>query len=153
MKQDYQDVNVKEELLKIKHVKAAIDSKKRQIEYLELQKPGLKSPVIDDMPKCGGCNIYENVDYLIDKIDGIQKDMSKDIATLCDLLDTWKIKVDTLSEEEKLVINLRYFEGRSWRTVAKDLNYDERHVYRLHGRALENLSHLTQDVSKCQLNM
>lgn len=142
------EINVKDELMKIRAIKADIESKQRQIDYLDAKKTGIKSPVIDDMPKCdGGCNIYENIDTILDKIDKINRKMCKSLSELCKLLDIWTDYVEMLEEDEQLLINLRYFECRSWRTVAKDLKYDERHVYRLHGKALANLSEI---VNNCE---
>lgn len=148
------EINVKDELMKIRAIKADIESKQRQIDYLDAKKTGIKSPVIDDMPKCdGGCNIYENIDTILDKIDKINRKMCKSLSELCKLLDIWTNYVEKLEEDEQLLINLRYFECRSWRTVAKDLKYDERHVYRLHGKALANLSEIVnncENIKRCQ---
>ncbi len=148
------EINVKDELMKIRAIKADIESKQRQIDYLDAKKTGIKSPVIDDMPKCdGGCNIYENIDTILDKIDKINRKMCKSLSELCKLLDIWTNYVEKLEEDEQLLINLRYFECRSWRTVAKDLKYDERHVYRLHGKALANLSEIvnnSENIKRCQ---
>lgn len=148
------EINVKDELMKIRAIKADIESKQRQIDYLDAKKTGIKSPVIDDMPKCdGGCNIYENIDTILDKIDKINRKMCKSLSELCKLLDIWTNYVEKLEEDEQLLINLRYFECRSWRTVAKDLKYDERHVYRLHGKALANLSEIvnnSENTKRCQ---
>lgn len=148
------EINVKDELMKIRAIKADIESKQRQIDYLDAKKTGIKSPVIDDMPKCdGGCNIYENIDTILDKIDKINRKMCKSLSELCKLLDIWTNYVEKLEEDEQLLINLRYFECRSWRTVAKDLKYDERHVYRLHGKALANLSEIVnncENTKRCQ---
>lgn len=148
------EINVKDELMKIRAIKADIESKQRQIDYLDAKKTGIKSPVIDDMPKCdGGYNIYENIDTILDKIDKINRKMCKSLSELCKLLDIWTNYVEKLEEDEQLLINLRYFECRSWRTVAKDLKYDERHVYRLHGKALANLSEIvnnSENIKRCQ---
>lgn len=147
------EINVKDELMKIRAIKADIESKQRQIDYLDAKKTGIKSPVIDDMPKCEGCDIYENIDKILDQIDEINKKMCKDLSQLCHLLIIWTNYVEMLDEDEQLLINLRYFECRSWRTVAKDLKYDERHVYRLHGKALANLSEIvnnSENIKRCQ---
>lgn len=147
------EINVKDELMKIRAIKADIESKQRQIDYLDAKKTGIKSLVIDDMPKCEGCNIYENIDKILDQIDKINKKMCKSLFELCKLLDIWTNYVEMLDEDEQLLINLRYFECRSWRTVAKDLKYDERHVYRLHGKALANLSEIannSENIKRCQ---
>jgi hypothetical protein len=51
--------------------------------------------------------------------------------------------IGTLADPiERLVMRLRYIEGRRWINVCvvlQDLGYSERQVYRLHGSALEKL--------------
>lgn len=50
--------------------------------------------------------------------------------------------IESLPSPERLVIRLRYIEGRSWTSVCVSLlplGYSERQVYRLHGSALEKL--------------
>ena len=50
--------------------------------------------------------------------------------------------IDSLPAVERLVLRLRYIEGRSWARVCMaimPLGYSERQVYRLHGSALEKL--------------
>lgn len=147
------EINVKDELMKIRAIKAGIESKQRQIKELDAQKTLIKASVIDDMPKCEGCNIYERVDYILDKIDKLEKAMRKDISKLCDLLILWRERSDALGADERLIINLRYFECRSWRMIAKDLCYDERQIYRLHAKALGNLSEIVnncENIERCQ---
>ena len=49
---------------------------------------------------------------------------------------------DTREAPERLVIRLRYIEGRGWPAVIREmqkLGYSERTVYRLHGFALQKL--------------
>lgn len=50
--------------------------------------------------------------------------------------------IESLPALERLVLRLRYIEGRSWTSVCVallPLGYSERQVYRLHGSALEKL--------------
>ena len=41
--------------------------------------------------------------------------------------------------QEALVLQMRYLYYEDWQTIALKLNYDERHIFRIHGRALLNL--------------
>ena len=144
------ECRVKCELMKIGAYKADIESKKRRIEELELQKSGVGSIVIDDMPKGEGCNLYERVDYILDKIDKIERDIRKDMISMCDLLIYWQGKVNKLEGYERVIISLRYFELLSWRLISKELPYDERQIYRMHASALKNLEKIIREEKRCQ---
>ena len=41
--------------------------------------------------------------------------------------------------QEKLILEYRYIYYENWQDIALSLNYEERQVYRIHGRALLNL--------------
>lgn len=47
--------------------------------------------------------------------------------------------IDTLPDQQRLVMRLRYIEGLSWKQVAEKSNYDKRHCQRIHKRALERM--------------
>lgn len=50
-----------------------------------------------------------------------------------------EISVSLLEEKEKKVIKFRYFEKRTWEEIAEMMEISTQYVYRLHGRALEEL--------------
>ena len=47
--------------------------------------------------------------------------------------------LDTLDARHRIVLYLRYIEGKSWHQVEDLLHYDERHIMRLHREGLETL--------------
>ena len=59
----------------------------------------------------------------------------KETEVIIDMLDDY---------QERLVLSYRYIDCRPWLDIALAMNYDVRHIYRIHGRALLNL------VTKCQ---
>lgn len=84
---------------------------------------------------------------------GASDKMAEDIATLLDMRDAlWdaiinrKEKIDNirimiagLPDEQRRILELRYFDGLTWNTIAKRTNYDRRHCFRLHRLALVKL--------------
>ena len=65
------------------------------------------------------------------------------IAEKTDRLIALEAALDSLdSPVERLIMRLRYIEGRSWVSVCvelESLGYSERQVYYIHGKALEKL--------------
>ena len=47
--------------------------------------------------------------------------------------------IDTLPDQQRLIMRLRYIEGLTWRQVSEKSNYDKRHCIRIHKRALERI--------------
>ena len=83
----------------------------------------------------------------------VEDKMAEDIATLLDMRDAlWdaiierKQKVERirmlmamLPDEEKRIIELRYFDGLTWKLISERTNYDRSHCFRLHRYALAKL--------------
>ena len=79
--------------------------------------------------------------------------MAEDIATLLDMRDAlWdaiiarkekveniKVMIAGLDPEQKRIIELRYFDGLTWKCIAERTYYDKRHCFRLHRLALSKL--------------
>lgn len=47
--------------------------------------------------------------------------------------------IDTLPDQQRLIMRLRYIDGLTWRQVSEKSNYDKRHCIRIHKRALERI--------------
>lgn len=50
--------------------------------------------------------------------------------------------------KERIVLEYRYIHFENWQDIAYKLNYDERQIYRIHGRALLNLLKAHQAMEK-----
>ena len=51
--------------------------------------------------------------------------------------------------DERLVLNYRYLCGDSWREIAKTMQVSLRHLYRVHGNALETFEKIFVNGDKC----
>lgn len=56
------------------------------------------------------------------------------------------------SENEKDVLFYRYISGLAWWEIAEKMSFSERHVTRLHGKALAHLE-IPKDVLECPIDM
>ena len=48
---------------------------------------------------------------------------------------------------QREVLTRRYIIGQRWESIAIDMDYEVRHIYRLHGNALSILSNMSLNVS------
>ena len=56
------------------------------------------------------------------------------------------------SENEKDVLFYRYIKGLDWWEIAEQMKYSQRHITRLHGKALAHFE-LPKDVLECPIDM
>lgn len=72
----------------------------------------------------------------LDKINEIEKDRNERLDTL--LLKKFVIdkKIDSMQFPHRDVLFMRYSRGKGWNTIASDLDYDIRHIHRIHSEAL-----------------
>lgn len=83
----------------------------------------------------------EKLYELMGKRKKVQTKMIKAVAEAADLID---LATDT---KGRLALHYRYIDCMSWRATAERMGYAERHVYRLHDDAIDEIF---KKVSKCQ---
>lgn len=83
----------------------------------------------------------------------VQDKMAEDIAVLLDMRDAlWdaiiqrkekvekiKLMIANLPDEQRRIVELRYFDGLTWNAISDRTSYDKRHCFRLHKLALVEL--------------
>lgn len=129
-------MSVKSELNSLRYLTVSIKSKKRQLDELVDLKTTIKSPRITGMPKSNCFQSADKLDSILDKICFLECDIAKEIDDMIDKKIKWKEKFKELPSDEKTVLELRYFENMSWENIATELNYAERTVFNIHGKAL-----------------
>lgn len=74
----------------------------------------------------------------VDKIVDLQNKINSEIDSLLELKSDVRNKINQLSDERFIVVLTDYYINcKTWEQVAKDNNYTERHIRRLHGWALQ----------------
>ncbi len=128
--------------------KRRADRINEQIEEIRARYALPMSPELSDMPKAHNterdlsdymARLDELTGYLITqycKCIGIEGDILKRL----DLME---------NESERELLRLRYINGLDWKDLMEMIPYSDRHVYRLHGDALDHFP-LPKDVSECQ---
>jgi len=74
------------------------------------------------------------------KIVDLEKEINEDIDRLVDV----KAEImETISQVDdpicQLLLEMRYISGKAWEEVARELNYNDRSVFKIHGRALKKI--------------
>lgn len=77
--------------------------------------------------------VLEGIEKALDKIGADQCELSARRAAVLTLVNS------VPDERERAVLRYAYINGYSWREISARTGYDERHVRRLHQRALEFL--------------
>ncbi len=140
-------MTAKEYLSSVKILSSEICAKKRRLEvYRSLC--GYKSPQLSDMPRSASPNLQSMESSVLRVLDleaEIQKaeqkldSMKKELRTV---INSTIIGSDAVSRRQTsqanflLVLELRYVDCLSWKDIAYQMGYTERHVQRLHGDAL-----------------
>jgi len=132
-------MGIKEELKELRVVSKIIDSKERQLSQLKRYCTTIKSFDYSKEKINGGKK--QDFSDTVAKIIDLESEINKDID---DLIDK-KIKMkefikSTLSGNEYIVIQMRYFDEYDWIEIAIQLNYTIDNIYKIHGKALFKLN-------------
>ena len=111
---------------------------------------GLRSPRLDGMPRGGGGN---GLDEQIARIDALERKAAKARQKALDLAEEIEDMIDSLEDNRyKTVLSMRYLKGFSWVKVAMEMNYAEKYVFALHGKAIEELRRRQNGLEKDRKN-
>ena len=84
-------------------------------------------------------NVHSQQDILA-KIMDMEDEINNDIDALVDLKREIKRTIEKVENPEYLILlELRYLCFKRWEEIAVMMNYNIRHIYRLHDEALEKL--------------
>ena len=85
----------------------------------------------------------DNLQRCIDMLDELERRYVDRLKETVQMLTSIEDGVNALSDERyRQVLRMRYISGASWPKIAAEMNYTERQVQNLHGRALQALEEL-----------
>ncbi len=109
-----------------------------------------KSASNDGMPHGSGQSDLSGYAAELDKLErSLREEKDKRVEAYKDIDERIK-KLER--ENEKDVLFYRYIAGLAWWEIAEKMSFSERHVTRLHGRALAHLE-ISKDVLECPIDM
>ena len=129
----------KEELNFIRHVDDSVNTKIRQLEMLK-SKRFLLSSFDYSKSKVQTSNQVNHSEDLINKIVDFEAEINRDIDNLIDLKIKAKSKIDQVGGVYGAILQMRYLENRNWVEISRALNYSPKHIFKLHGKALQLIS-------------
>lgn len=123
----------KDFLMKAWHIDSRIDRKIYERDRLQEKLTAGRLSNLSGMPR-GGEYDWTNAAASIADMD---KTICAEITELCRVKRLVTEAIENIADMRyRTVLELRYRSYMSWDAIAKELNYDLRHVYRLHGEAL-----------------
>ena len=98
-----------------------------------------------DVPSFTGFTDHRQ-DVIAEMVD-LQREYKKNVQQCRNKLKEIEFVINTLDDfQERMVLQLRYLYFENWQDIAFRLNYEDRQVYRIHGRALMHLLDVQQKV-------
>jgi RinA family phage transcriptional activator len=95
--------------------------------------------VFTEEPKGGG-SIYGKTGEILAKIVDLEKEIDADVDRLIEVRDSIKSIIEAVEDDrERLLLQYRYLDGRTFEEIAVQMHYSWRQIHRLHSRALTNL--------------
>ena len=102
-----------------------------------------RAPQLSGMPRGGHHDWTDTVDAVVDMADGIAEDIRRMMALKREI---WAV-IDAVEDfRYRAILEMRYRSNWRWETIADQLHYDIRTVFRLHGEALRCV-HVPQKMS------
>jgi hypothetical protein len=115
-----------------------IDRKLKEVDCWRAKLSRL-TPVYSSQPKGGG-SIRGNTESIIAKIVDLEKEIDADIDRLISIRDNIKAIIEAVEDDrERLLLQYRYLDGKTFEKIAVEMNYSWRQIHRLHSQALTNL--------------
>ena len=127
-------MSAKDELWQVRRAKARVRRREDEIAELECILEGCTSKA-DGLPKGqSGDKLAEQVGRLV----SLKECLAAEIETFLDERERALKRINGIKNENmRDVLVYRYIIGLDWKSVAKAMHYDEHHVYKIHGWALQ----------------
>ena len=134
-------MNAKEYLSQAKYLDQSINAKIQQLGQLN-DLATKATAVLTGMPHNPSGSTSTMADTVVKIID-LQDEINRDIDTLVDLkTDIMRLVKSVSCCEYQTILEKRYLCFQSWEKIAAAMDYDIRWLYRLHGKALEEVQEI-----------
>jgi RinA family phage transcriptional activator len=89
----------------------------------------------------GGGTIYGKTEEILAKIVDLEKEIDADVDRLIEVRDSIKSIIEAVEDDrERLLLQYRYLDGRTFEEIAVQMHYSWRQTHRLHSKALSNVT-------------
>lgn len=129
-------MTAKEYLNQARTINRLINVKKSELNNNEVTAKAISSPKLGDKVQTSSTN---NVMRTVDKIIDLQNQIKDEINKLMDLKIEIRSKINCLDNDlDVVILTERCINCKTWQQIANDNHFDERHVRRLYGLALQS---------------
>jgi RinA family phage transcriptional activator len=88
----------------------------------------------------GGGTIYGKTEEILVKIVDLEHEIDADVDRLVAVRDSIKSIIEAVEDDrERLLLQYRYLDGKTFEWIAAEMHYSWRQIHRLHSKALTNL--------------
>lgn len=128
-------MTAKEHLKQARTLDMEINTKLEEIHQLQLKASCAQSVAVSERVQSSRDNSSNTI---IDKIVDMQNEINAEINKLVDLKAEIREKINQLSDERYIMVLTEYYLNcKTWEQVAEDNNFSRRHIFKLHGQALQ----------------
>ena len=126
-------MTAKQFLRQARDIDRRIKREQEQIERLRAKLEAGRMSSVTGMPRGGGADWTDTANKLID----LEKRMNARLREMCRVKQSVMDAIDRVEPvRARELLECYYLYGMTWAQTAEALHCNERHVYRLHGRAL-----------------
>lgn len=142
-------MNAKEYLSQAIRLDQMIDNKLQQLE--SLRSLATKATTTLGVEKVSSSCVQQSMELAIANMMDLSQEINADIDRLVSLRRNIAHVISQLEDwNHRLLLEMRYVQGKSWEDIAVDLDYNNRTVFKVHGRALQQIEKILLEGSKGQ---
>ena len=114
-----------------------------RIAELTAEMQSIRSVVLSDVSRCKGKS-NERLEQIIDEKQQLINDYKNQILWNQKLMHNIEAAINSLTDERfRMILSMRYLDGRTWEYIADRMSYNVKWIYILHGRALNSISSIS----------
>ncbi len=134
-------MTAKEYLMQVRYLDKLINAKISELDKLEKQITSLHSVTLGDKVKFSAG--WNSIQRTVDKIIDMRTEINDEIDRLVDLKAVIRKQLNSLNDNRFISVMIEYYiNSRTFEQIAEDMNYSNRQVIRIHGKALKKFREL-----------
>lgn len=115
------------------HIDRRIERRKEERDRLLARLTAGRTASLTGMPRGGGSDWTNAVSRVIE----MEREINAEIVELCRVKSEVNAAISQVQDVRyRELLELRYRNYYSWDKIAREMNFEVRHIYRLHGEAL-----------------
>lgn len=130
--------SIKDKLRRYKYMDDEVIQLKREIEELREKATSIRGAQFDEIP-CHANSNNDKIGKVISKLVDMENMYIEKIWEITEEQKRLEEMIDSLPENERIIIRKKYKEGKTLEKICVEMNYSWRHITRLHGEALNRL--------------